>query len=292
MNVPTIRELECFLAVAEELSFTRAAEQLGLAQPPLSRHVRGLEEKLGVRLFERSRKRVALTAAGRAFLRDTRGLLPALQQAAENARRSASGQTERLEIGFVSAVFSPELSEVFARFRANHPEIELRLHDHLPSRQLELISQGRLDLGFVGVPPRKPGLGIELQPWRRECLMAFLPPGHHLSEEAKVSLRDLAAEPFISVSSEAAPAFSEAVREWCRKAGFRPRVVQEADRAQAVAAMTIAGSGVALLPESLHRITGNGVSLKRIKGAIPAIEHAVAYSADPDSAVRTFLSEL
>src|SRR5690606_11628078 len=114
-------ELECFLAVAEELSFTRAAKRLYLAQPPLSRHIRNLEEKLEVSLFERSRRNVSLTAAGRAFREEAATILPQLRRAAEAARRAASGETDRLEVGFVSAVLSSELVEVFSAYRKENP---------------------------------------------------------------------------------------------------------------------------------------------------------------------------
>src|SRR5882762_7779766 len=105
----TLRELECFTAVAEELSFTRAARRLHLAQPPLSRHIRALEEKIGTRLFERTRRTVVLTAAGGLFYEETRGILPQLIRAGEMAKRSGHGELARLRIGFVSAVLSPEL---------------------------------------------------------------------------------------------------------------------------------------------------------------------------------------
>src|ERR1700749_3138806 len=113
----SLRELECFPAVAEELSFTRAAQKLHLAQPPLSRHVRALEERLGTALFDRSGRKGALTAAGGGFYEETRTAMPQLTRASETTRRFASGQTERLRLGFVSAVLSPELVEVLRSFR-------------------------------------------------------------------------------------------------------------------------------------------------------------------------------
>src|SRR5262245_13006043 len=117
----SIRELEAFVAVAEELSFTRAAARLRLAQPPLSRHIRTLEERLGVRLFDRTNRSVALTEAGRSFYSEVQEPLVRLQRAAAVARRAATGETARLEIGFVSSLLGPELTEVFRRFHAAHP---------------------------------------------------------------------------------------------------------------------------------------------------------------------------
>lgn len=124
----SLRELECFVAVAEELSFTRAARRLRLAQPPLSRHIQSLESRLGTKLFLRAPRTVVLTAAGRAFLADTKGTLAQLQRAGDSAKRAANGETSRLALGFVSAVLNPKLMGVFQRYRARHPAVQLTLH--------------------------------------------------------------------------------------------------------------------------------------------------------------------
>lgn len=289
----SLRELECFLAVAEELSFTRAAERLRLAQPPLSRHIRNLEEKLGVQLFERSKRRVALTPGGRAFRGNARDILLQVRQAGEAARRAAMGETDRLEVGFVSAVLSPELVEVFTRFRKRHPQVQLHLHDRLPSVQIDGLKKGELDLGFVGLEPNQLPAGLAATPWMEEELLAFLPPDHALrAGETAVRLKDLSGDPFVMVSSEAAPAFAAHVGRICEDAGFRPRVVQEARRAQAVAAMTVAGSGVAILPASLNQVTGNGLPLRRAKGGKLRITHCVAHQAQPTQPAEWFLETM
>ena len=220
----SLRELECFIAVAEELSFTRAALRLHMAQPPLSRHIRALEEKLGARLFERSKRAVKLTAAGGLFFEETRGILPQLLRAGEMTRRSAQGELSRLRIGFVSAVLSPELIETFRRFRAGHPEIQVILQDLPPAEQLQAIRRGTLDGGFVGLEPGERVPAVRYQAWSREPLACFVPSGHRLARASAVALSDLAGEPMLAVSSEGAPAFSAHVHALCRKAGFRPRI--------------------------------------------------------------------
>jgi len=287
----SLRELECFVAVAEELSFTRAAERLRLAQPPLSRHIKNLEEKLGVDLLERSRRVVSLTSGGQAFLKEARGILLQVRRAGETARRAAEGETNKLEIGFVSAVLSPELVEVFSKFREKHPQVQLNLHDRLPVEQMAALELGTLDIGFVGVAPEKRPAKIELTSWRDEPLMAFLPLDHELSGRQRVSVADLADEAFVMISSEAAPSFLSLVYQMCREQGFRPRVVQEARRAQAVAAMTVTGSGVAILPASLDRITKNGIPLWRGREKV-CMSHMVAHAAKESQAVRWFLDLL
>lgn len=284
----SLRELECFVAVAEELSFTRAAKRLYLAQPPLSRHIKNLEEKLGLELFQRSRREVFLTSGGEAFLGEARSILLQVRRASETARRAAEGQTNKLEVGFVSAVLSPELVKVFSDFRERHPQVRLNLHDRLPVEQLVALDLGTLDLGFVGVAPEKCPGKIALNSWRDELLMAFLPLDHELAGKRRIKIEDLAEEPFIMISSEAAPSFSSMVYQMCREAGFRPRVVQEARRAQAVAAMTVAGSGVAILPASLDRITGNGVPVWKGRESV-RMTHFVAHPVEKTPVMKWFL---
>lgn len=271
----SLRELECFTAVAEEMSFTRAAAKLHLAQPPLSRHVRALEEKLGTPLFERAARRVTLTAAGALFYEETRTILPQLRRAGETTRRFALGQTRRLRLGFVSAVLGPELTDLLRRFRQRHPTVQLNIQDGLPAELLAGVGHGTLDGAFVGLRPLERTPGITYQAWRTEPLAAFVPLGHALSGKREIALRELAGEPLVAVSNEAAPAFAAFVRARCAEAGFRPRIVVESARAQAVAVMVAAGSGIALLPTSLARVVGQAAVVVPLKKA-PVVTHVFA----------------
>jgi len=263
----SIRELECFIAVAEELSFTRAAKRLNLAQPPLSRHIRTLEEKIGALLFLREARQVSLTVAGSVFYDETRNLPRLLSRAGESARRCALGETARLRLGFVSAVMNDELVDTFCRYREQHPQVQVMLHDSPPQDQLKAIAAGRLDGGFIGLAPSVRPACIQWVPWHREPLMCFLPVGHALAAAKSVSLRTLRDESFIAVAHESAPAFSAHVRNLCKGAGFRPRVILESPRAQAVALMVAAGSGVAILPAALARFMQKSVRAIPLKDA-------------------------
>jgi len=271
----SLRELECFTAVAEELSFTRAAAKLHLAQPPLSRHVRALEEKLGTPLFERAARRVTLTAAGALFYEETRTILPQLRRAGETTRRFASGQVQRLRLGFVSAVLGPELTDVLRRFRQRQPEVQLVVQDGLPAELLAGVDRGALDGAFVGLRPAERTPGIVYQTWLTEPLAAFVPLGHRLAEKREIALADLAGEPLVAVAHEAAPAFAAFVRTRCAEAGFRPRILAESARAQAVAVLVAAGSGIALLPASLARVVGAAAIVVQLKKA-PTLTHVFA----------------
>ncbi|MEM6279099.1 MAG: LysR substrate-binding domain-containing protein [Verrucomicrobiota bacterium] len=288
----SFRELECFLAVSEELSFTRAAKRLHLAQPPLSRHIRNLEEKLEVKLFERTNREVRHTAAGLAFRTEAKEILLKVQRAGEAARRADEGETGRLDVGFVSAVLSPELVHVFSEFREEQSHVQLNLHDRLPSEQIEALSNGELEVGFIGVKPERVPEGIQCSDWMQERLFVFLPSMHPLAKRKEIRLRELKEEPFAMIASEAAPAYGSYLRSLCLKEGFRPRVVQEARRAQAVAAMAVVGSGVAILPESLNRITGNGIPLVGERRQRIKMTHAVAHRVVPGRAAALFLRRI
>jgi len=288
----SLRELECFTAVAEELSFTRAAQKLHLAQPPLSRHVRMLEEKLGAPLFSRSGRKVALTAAGALFYEETRTVLPQLVRAGEATRRFASGAAVRLRLGFVSAVLIPDLVDVLRRFREQHPDVQLVVQDSLPADQIDGLRRGTLDGGFIGLPPRERTPGVDYAPWREEPLAAFVPSGHPLARRRTLALGDLAGEALVAVSREAAPAFAAFLHDLCGRAGFRPRIVLESPRAQAVAVMVAAGAGIALLPRSLARIVGDAAAVIALKDT-PPVAHVFARAAGtPSPALRQFLALL
>lgn len=285
-----MREIECFIAAAEELSFTRAAEKLHLAQPPLSRHIQSLEEKIGGPLFRREGRRVSLTPTGALFYDETRALLPQLARAGEAARRHASGEVARLRLGFVSAVLSPELLEVLRRFRAEHPAVQLSVYDQPPAEQLAAIARGTLDGGFVGLRPLEETPGVQCLPWMKERVACFVPAGHRLARSRELAMRELAQEAFVAVSSESAPAFAAFVRRLCRDAGFRPRVVVESARAQAVAVMVAAGLGVAVLPESLKRVVGHAVAVVPLAKA-PTLTHVFARRAGPPTrAMKDFVA--
>ncbi|MFT4177430.1 MAG: LysR family substrate-binding domain-containing protein, partial [Luteolibacter sp.] len=187
-----------------------------------------------------------------------------------------SGETARLRLGFVSAVMNDALIEVFRKFRERHPEVQIMLHDVPPGEQLKAIADGRLDGGFVGMATPEGIAGIEFLEWRKERLVCLFPSEHAFAGRRSVKLRALADESFVAVSGESAPAFARHVRELCAAAGFRPRVILESSRAQAVALMVAAGSGVAILPESVGSMLGNAVSVVPLEGR-PGITHVYAH---------------
>lgn len=280
MNRASTYELECFVAVAEELNFSRAARRLHLSQPPLSRQIQSLENRLGVRLLERSTRRVTLTPAGVLYLEDARQILLRLDSAGAAVHRAASGEISRLRLAFVGALLDEKLVRLLKTFRQAHPECQMHLTDLSPAEQWEAVQSGAVDGAFIGAPPRKPGRGITLVIWKREPLRLALPAAHPLVMRPRIRLQDLK-ENWVMVSRTAAPAFRRQFDQLCAAASLRPRIVQESDRAAAVLTMVAAEQGISLLPESVSSWLPQAVVFRPLHGKQPLLEHAFACRTDP-----------
>jgi DNA-binding transcriptional LysR family regulator len=276
MNRPAIHELECFVAVAEELNFSRAATRLHMSQPPLSRQIQSLEEKLGLRLLERSTRAVALTAAGALYLEDARHILTRVDSAKDAARRAVTGEAARLRLAFVGALLDEGLVRLLQAFRKRHPHCQIHLTDLPPAEQLEALRAGQVDGAFIGAAPKRLSKEITTLIWKREPLLIALPESHPLASRQRLSLAQLHAESWIMVSRRAAPAYRQQFDALCASAKFRPRVVQESDRVAAVLTMIAADQGIGLLPEAMSRLIPKGVAFREITGKKVVLEHAFA----------------
>jgi len=293
MNRAAVHELECFVAVAEELNFSRAARRLHLSQPPLSRQIRALEEKLGLRLLERNTRAVSLTPAGALYLEDARAILTRLDSAADSARRAVSGEAARLRLAFVGALLDEGLVRLLQAFRKRHPHCQIHLTDLSPADQLEALRSGQVDGAFIGAAPSKPIKGIATTVWKREPLLIALPERHPLASHGKLSLGQLKSEGWVMVSRNAAPAFRQQFDSLCAAAKFRPKVVQESDRVAAVLTMIAVEQGISMLPEALARLVPTGVAFREIAGRKIQLDHAFAFrSANKASVVGDFLELL
>ena len=251
-----LRHLRYFVAVGEELHFSRAASRVHVAQPALSRQIRALEEEMGVRLFERDRRRVALTAGGAAFLEAARSVLGDVDRAVETARRAARGERGVLRIGYVPAVVYTGLPDLVRAFRERWPGVDVRLQEMNPAMQAEALLAERVDVGFVRGPIPEPALA-----WKtvlEEPLVAALPSGHRLGGRKRLDLAMLAAEPFVLQARSRGPGSHDQILAICRSAGFSPRVVQEGSHID-VLSLVASGAGVAIVPTSLRLIRRAGV---------------------------------
>lgn len=276
-NRAAIFELECFVAVAEELNFSKAARRLHISQPPLSRQIQSLEAKLGVRLLDRNTRRVTLTSAGALYLEDARQILTRLDAAAASAHRAARGESSRLRLAFVGALLDESLVGILKAFREIHPHCQIHLNDFSPAEQLEALNAGRVDGAFIGAAPRHLHRNFTSVIWKHEPLRIALPEKHPLTKAKSLTVAALKNENWVMVSRTAASAFRAQFDRWCAMAGMRPRVVQESERVAAVLTMIAAEQGISLLPESVSRLVHPGVLFRKISGTTPMLEHAFAY---------------
>ena len=281
-----LRHLRYFTVVAEELHFGRAAQRLRMAQPPLSRQIQALEAELGLRLFERSRRGVVLTAAGAALLDGGRGVFDAVERAVASARRAHAGQIGRVAIGYVSSLAYVGLGELLRAFRARTPSVDVVVREAPPQEQIEGLLEGRLDVGFLRGPVADPELVAESV--RRETLAVVVPAGHRLARRRRVELSELAREPFVGFPRARSPGFFDQIMSLCRAAGFTPRIVQEAPMIDLMS-LVIAGFGVSIVPESLHRVGRAGLAFRPLVGAPRADLVMVTRSGEPSPALARFL---
>jgi DNA-binding transcriptional LysR family regulator len=283
-----LRHLRYFVAVAEELHFNRAAARLGVAQPPLSRQIQDLEREVGARLLERTKRSVALTAAGRAFLERARRALEQAELAVHAARRAAAGQSGSLSIGFVGSATYGHLPEILRRFRRRFGDVELLLSEMGSTAQQRAVAEGRLNLGFIRIPRDRAGRDEALAELvvQREPLVIALPKHHALARRESLRLAELRGEAFILFPREARPSYADLVLDACAKAGFAPAVAQQTQEVQTAVSLVAAGLGVTLVPESVRSLRRENVVYKTIGApAAPVSELSAVYRRDDRSAV-------
>ena len=253
------RHLRSFVAVAEALSFRRAAEGLHLAQPALSAQIQQLEEDVGTRLLERDSHHVALTAAGQEFLEHSRRMLRAAEEARHAAGRAARGETGRRSIGFIAQLSYEWLPKVLRVYHRRFPKVELTLTEMSPAQQVDELLARRLDLGICGVGLPEPHEELERTVLSEEDLVAALPWNHPLARQKTLSLAALSGEGFIFSGPTYAPSLAAWFIGLCRQAGFEPRIVREADRAPSTLNYVAAGFGVSIFPAQIGRLKTPGV---------------------------------
>lgn len=275
---PELRELECLLAVAEQLNFSRAARLLNLSQPPLTRHIQSLEYKLGVKLFERDTHSVALTPAGLLYAEDARQILARMDRAAEAIQRSNGGEALRLRLAFVGALLDEALIQIMQRFRRGHPGCQLEISDLAPAEQLKLIASGELDGGFVGALPDRLGGDLQSIAYAQEPLVLALPSEHPLAGAERLGWKQLRGLPWVLVSRSAAPAFRSQFADLNAAYGLKARVVQESVRVPAVLTMVGAGMGVSLVSATTQRLINGAVIFRPLPTPQPILRLAFVYA--------------
>ncbi len=291
-----LRHLRSFVVLAEELHFGRAAQRLGLSQPPLSQQIQALENEIGGPLLARTSRRVELTEAGRLFLPEARAVLARMAQAMQIGQRAARGEVGELRIGFTaSAPLANIMPALIHAFREARPAVHLTLQEMLSTQQIQALRDNALDVAFLRAPadPTAADDSVTAVELHREELLLFLHANHRLAQTppaARIQLGELAGDPFVHFSAEAGASTSEQFYALCREAGFRPRISQEAREAITIIGLVAADLGVSLMASSFRSINLPHVVTRRLAEPVPHLTTWLAHRAgDASAVVKAFL---
>ncbi|MFD7406874.1 LysR substrate-binding domain-containing protein [Streptomyces sp. NPDC059866] len=276
-----LRHLRYFLAVAETRHFGKAAQALHMAQPPLSQAIRRLETELGVDLFIRTTRQVALTGAGEVFRTDVERILKAVDEAAARVGRFASGVEGVLRVGLTGSASYRQLPVLARLLKHEMPHVMMEVHTEMltPAQELGLIER-RLDVGMLRPPIRQEGLAH--RPLANEPLIVAVPEEHWLAEADTVRVEQLRHEDFIMYGATLGSVVNDAVVRSCLASGFYPHCAYEITETSAALALVAAGLGIAVLPDSVRSAPREGVMCKEIEGAL-TVPLVLAWRADDES---------
>lgn len=278
-----LRQMRCFVAVAQELHFGRAAERLHLSQPPLTRTIQQLEQNLGVTLLERSKRRVAMTAAGRAFLAHSLRILSLADESVSEVRRVAAGFGGTLSVSFVGSAMFILLPAVLREMHSRFPEVEIKLHEMATDQQVSALLDNRTQAAFIRPGVVHPGLRSRIL--LRESLAVALPSAHPLADLPAVSLGQLAEDPFVLFPRQTHGSLGNRILDLCAQQGFVPRIVQEALEMQTALGLVAGGLGVAVVPGGVRNFSWPGIVLLPMPEPAPTIELSLASRLDEPSPI-------
>jgi DNA-binding transcriptional LysR family regulator len=270
-----LRSLRYFVALAEELHFGRAARRLAITQPPLSQAIAQLERELGVRLFDRTRRRVALTHSGGTFLGEARATLERAARAVDLAQRAERGEVGRLAVGYIAATAYTLLPLVLRDFMRSFPGVKLELRELALPEQAGALLRRDIDVALLRPPVVEAELASETI--LAEPFVLALPARHPLAALRRVPARRLDGEPMILFPRQPGLVFHDLVMGFCLRHGITPRVAQEANQTHTVVGLVSAGIGVALVPASTQRIGLGGVAYRPLREKTPPSRTTLAW---------------
>lgn len=254
-----LRHLRYFVAVAEERNFTRAAERLHIAQPPLSRQIQQLEDDLGVQLFERNSRPLKLTDTGRYFY--THALQLLAQTAELQAMTKRIGKIEhKMSVGFVGSTLYGMLPRIIRRFKQRHPDVELILHEMSTMDQIKALKEGVIDVGFGRIRHEDPA--VRRVVLREERMIVALPVGHELEAKSPLALQDLLCEPLIIFPRAPRPSFADQVLAAFHDRGLKPGRLHEVRELQIALGLVAMGEGISVVPASVYGLKRDDVTYR------------------------------
>src|SRR5713226_2191288 len=270
-----LRQIRSFLSIAETLHFGRTAELIHLSQPALSLQIRALEETVGVRLFERNRRKTTLTAAGFAFRDDAAAALSQLGQAIRRARLAANGKLGLLRIGFISTVGSEIVPNIVRQFRELNPEVEFSLRAITTADQVQMLETGSLDIGFFRLPIGGHS-ALEVVTVHREPFVLVVPASHKLAKRKRVHLSEASGQDFVMYERAYAPGFHDLIFGMLHDARIVPNVCQPAGQMPTLISLVDSRMGISILPASAVKHSVASVVACEIADAIPMCEIGIA----------------
>jgi DNA-binding transcriptional LysR family regulator len=291
-----LKQLKYFLAVAEEKSFSRAAERLHISQPPLSQQIMKLESELGVKLFARTTRSFELTVAGKALMAEASDLLGRMRMTIDTIRQIDRGEVGRLRVGIVGSAMWGPIPSLLEQFQSQFPRVTWTIHEMGPNDQWDALRARQIDVGFWREPKRDEDelkhAGLRQELCSRENVCVAINAQHPLARHDSIELLDIADEPMLTLhlDQSAEPRY---LIQCCVNAGFQPTVFQEAAEPQTLLAMVGAGLGVALTPQTTSRIGWPGVRFLPIRTNAPSANLYITYPIQDDApVVRAFLNIL
>jgi DNA-binding transcriptional LysR family regulator len=270
-----LRHLKYFVVVAEERNFTRAAERLGMAQPPLSQQIRKLEHEIGAQLFRRLTRGVELTDAGRVLYEDARRIVSEVELAKSRAQSAARGQTGSIRVGFASSVvFHPVIADIVRAYRESHPAVRLSPSESNVEALIDDLMAGRIDLAIIRQTSQESDR-VKTEALLDEDMLIVLPPQHAMAVSPRINLRSIAHETLIMFPRALAPVLYDEVISACQRAGFSPQLGQESTQVASAVSMVAAGFGVSIVPSSIRQVHA-GVTYHAIDGTQPKAQIVLA----------------
>jgi DNA-binding transcriptional LysR family regulator len=285
-----LRHLRYFIAVAEELNFTRAADHLNMAQPPLSQQIHQLESELGVELFLRTKRQVELTAAGEIFLKYAYKILNYIEKAFDAAQRAQRGEIGKITIGFTGTTTFDILPTLIQSYRRCFPLVDVSVLQLGTADQIHCLLNGEINIGILYAPIEDSRLSLEII--RQEPFIIAMPENHPLAADSTpIEVQELSEELFIMTARKTGQSYYDIIVNICHHAGFSPNIEQEVHELQTSISLVAAGMGIALVPSSIQNVQINGIIYRQLKNSTSTLKTALAWRNDENSPfVHSFIT--